>query len=184
MGSSFFIMALLKTLCIVSVLIYQATATKLQVSGTDLTYNGEKVFLNGVNIAWNDYGNDFGNGAYNGKLEQWVSDIGNDGFVTSCDNTGDFVNDFKKLLDHAQNEDVLVIPVLWNGAYLTNQEVINLIWDDNKLDSYISNCLDEFVKAVKDHPALGAWEVINEPGVSLPKMMLSPTPKTTTLMIV
>jgi len=187
MGSNCCSMAVLGPfiVCLLALFAGQAVATKLQVSGTELTYNGEAVFLNGVNIAWNDYGNDFGNGAYNGKLEQWVTEIGNaggnsiriwvhvegyhtpvfdnDGYVTSCDNTGDFVNDVKKLLDHAQTEDVLVIPVLWNGAYLTKQETINLIWDDSKLDSYITNCLDELVTAVKDHPALGAWEVINEP---------------------
>lgn len=47
-----------------------------QVSGTDLMYKGEKIFLNGVNLAWNNYGYDFGNGGYDGTLENWVQDIG------------------------------------------------------------------------------------------------------------
>ena len=54
-------------------------ATIPQVSGTDLMYNGQKVFLSGANAAWNDYGNDFGNGHYTGILETWMADIGASG---------------------------------------------------------------------------------------------------------
>lgn len=48
-------------------------------SGKDLTYNGQKVFLNGCNIAWHNYGYDFGNGGYDGTLEQWLREIGGSG---------------------------------------------------------------------------------------------------------
>ena len=50
-------------------------AILLQVSGTNLMYNGQKVFLSGANAAWNNYGNDFGNGQYSGILETWMSEI-------------------------------------------------------------------------------------------------------------
>lgn len=50
-----------------------------QVSGKDLTYNAVKVFLNGCNIAWNNYGYDFGNGGYDGTLEQWLREIAESG---------------------------------------------------------------------------------------------------------
>jgi len=36
-------------------------AQRLEVSGTKFTYNGSEVFLNGINQAWIDYANDFGN---------------------------------------------------------------------------------------------------------------------------
>lgn len=55
------------------------SAGRLTVSGRDFYYNGQKVFLSGVNIAWNSYGYDFGNGQYaaNSKstLESWLTRI-------------------------------------------------------------------------------------------------------------
>lgn len=69
------------------------------------------------------------------------------GFVTQCDQSGTFEADVKKLLDAAQAADVLVVLVLWNGAYLTNQAAVNLIWDDAKLDAYINNCLNVSLSA-------------------------------------
>ncbi|XP_066965191.1 mannan endo-1,4-beta-mannosidase-like [Macrobrachium rosenbergii] len=162
-----------------------AACGRLQVSGKDLTYNGEKVFLSGCNFAWNNYGYDFGNGKYDGTLEQWASEIGgaggnsvrawvhvegdntpiydSNGYVTKCDNTGDFENDVLKLLNAAQSHDVLVVLTLWNGAYLNNQNTINLIWDDSKLESYVQNCLKSLVEKIKGHPALAAIETVNEP---------------------
>ncbi|XP_071528681.1 LOW QUALITY PROTEIN: mannan endo-1,4-beta-mannosidase-like [Panulirus ornatus] len=162
-----------------------ATAYRLQVSGTDLKYKGEKVFLSGCNIAWNNYGYDFGNGGYDGKLESWVEEIkaggGNsirvwthvegystpsfdlDGYVTKCDVTGEFENDVLRLLDAAQKSNVLVTLVMWNGALLTNQLAIDLVWDDSKLSSYIENCLNSLMNKIKGHPALAAFEAVNEP---------------------
>nr|XP_053640001.1 mannan endo-1,4-beta-mannosidase-like [Cherax quadricarinatus] len=166
-------------------LLGSTTASRLSVSGTDLTYGGEKVFLNGVNIAWNSYGYDFGNGGYDGTLETWVGEIGNaggnsirvwvhvegfstpefddDGYVTDCDRTGQFEDDVLKLLNAAQQHNVLVNLVMWNGAYLTNQKAINLVWDDSKLDSYIQNCLNSLINTIKGHPALASFEAVNEP---------------------
>lgn len=63
------------------------SAGRLTTSGRDLLYNGQKVFLSGVNIAWNSYGYDFGNGQYaaNSKstLEAWLTQIANNGGNTA-----------------------------------------------------------------------------------------------------
>ena len=37
-----------------------------------------------------------------------------------------------------------------------------LITDTSKLQTYIDNALIPWVRAVKDHPALGGWDIINE----------------------
>jgi hypothetical protein len=37
-----------------------AQATRLTTSGDKFVYNGKYVFLNGMNQAWINYGNDFG----------------------------------------------------------------------------------------------------------------------------
>ncbi|KAL7637770.1 UNVERIFIED_CONTAM: hypothetical protein RMT77_011381 [Armadillidium vulgare] len=158
---------------------------RLATSGTTLTYNGEQVYLNGVNIAWNNYGYDFGNGQYDGTLDEWLTEIGtaggnavriwvhvegysspafgSDGTVTGCDSTGTFIDDVTRFLNTAQENNILVIFTLWNGAYVTNQNEVQLFLDDTKLESYIDNCFQEFASSVAGHPALGAWESINEP---------------------
>lgn len=47
-----------------TILKYVNSQKYLSVNGTNLYFNGEKVFLSGVNQAWYMYGNDFGNNAY------------------------------------------------------------------------------------------------------------------------
>ncbi|RXG61487.1 Mannan endo-1,4-beta-mannosidase [Armadillidium vulgare] len=165
--------------------VSSSLGARLATSGTTLTYNGEQVYLNGVNIAWNNYGYDFGNGQYDGTLDEWLNDIGtaggnavriwvhvegysspafgSDGTVTGCDSTGTFIDDVTRFLNTAQENNILVIFTLWNGAYVTNQNEVQLFLDDTKLESYIDNCFQEFASSVAGHPALGAWESINEP---------------------
>ncbi|KAF2355525.1 Glycoside hydrolase family 5 [Trinorchestia longiramus] len=161
------------------------SAAKLSVSGTDLIYNGQKVYLSGANAAWNNYGYDFGNGQYDGSLEGWMQEIksagGNsfrvwihvegyssphfdgNGYVDACDSTGDFINDMVTFLNAAEATDVLVTLTLWNGAVMSNQAYIDLVYDDSKLQSYLDNCLAALVQALAGHPALAAYETVNEP---------------------
>ena len=41
--------------------------------------------------------------------------------------------------------------------------VVNLYWDESKLQSYIDNFLVPVATGLKNHPALFAWEIVNEP---------------------
>ena len=63
------------------------------------------------------------------------------GFVTGPDRTGTMINDMKAFLDYAQTKNIVVIFALWNGAYLNNQNTINLMWDESKLQTYIDKAL-------------------------------------------
>jgi mannan endo-1,4-beta-mannosidase len=63
------------------------------------------------------------------------------GYVTGPDSTGTMISDMRSFLDFAQSKNILVIFVLWNGAYLRVQNTINLFWDEGKLQSYIDNAL-------------------------------------------
>ena len=50
--------------------------------GGNLLLNDEKIFQSGMNIAWNQYGGDFGNGNYEftgPQLEKYIRDISNAG---------------------------------------------------------------------------------------------------------
>ena len=54
----------------------------LAVENGEFRLNGEKIFQSGMNIAWNQYGADFGNGNYEytgPQLEKYIRDIANVG---------------------------------------------------------------------------------------------------------
>ena len=78
----------------------------------------------------------------------WVNVEGNNtpkwdqyGFVLAPDNTGTMISDLKAYLDAAKARNILVIFVLWNGAVMNNQKVVDLAWDDSKLQTYIDKAL-------------------------------------------
>jgi len=83
--------------------------------------------------------------------------------VTAPDRDGTLINDLNRFLDVARDNNVFVIPVLWNGALMRNQRYVDLTWDDAKLDSYINNALIPMVAALRERHALGSWEIMNEP---------------------
>ena len=67
------------------------------------------------------------------------------------------------MLDYAKTKNIFVIISLFDGANGDiSQRAIDLMWDDSKLQSYIDNCLKPMATALKNHPALLAWEIFNE----------------------
>ncbi|OXA64941.1 mannan endo-1,4-beta-mannosidase [Folsomia candida] len=165
-----------------------SNAEFLSVSGKDFYYGQSKVFLSGTNIAWNSYGYDFGNDNYANSgpiLEQWIREIalaggnilriwlhieGDDtplfdsqGNVTGTDRLGNLIRDLETFLDVSAQNNVFVIPVLWNGALMRNTNFVNLVLSDEKLQTYIDNALRPMVRQLASKPALAAWEVMNEP---------------------
>jgi len=159
----------------------------LSLSGRDFTYDGEKVYLSGTNTAWISYGYDFGNNAWADHGDQWVAELdrvaeagGNsvrvwvhvegdssphwdwDGFTLGTDEAGTLVQDLTAFLDECQARGIFMGLVLFNGALMRNQNTINLFWDESKLQRYIDNALIPMVEGLRDHPALGFWEVMNE----------------------
>ena len=85
------------------------------------------------------------------------------GYVIGADWAGTFINDLSKYLDVAYDNNILVIPVLWNGAIELGEPLRGLLTVESKLQSYIDNVLVPLVSAVKDKVALGGWEIVNEP---------------------
>lgn len=45
---------------------WSVKGVRLSIQGTHFTYSGHRVFLAGINKAWEHYAHDFGNGQYNG----------------------------------------------------------------------------------------------------------------------
>lgn len=82
------------------------------------------------------------------------------------------LNDLKAIFDLASTEKVRLMPVLWAHDLLRANEGASraflernkkLISDDMILNSYIETSLIPLVQAVDNHPALFAWEIMNEP---------------------
>lgn len=89
--------------------------------------------------------------------------FGSDGFVLGPDEAGTLINDLREFLDLCQANNIFVNLVLWNGALMRNGNYEALLYDNDKLQSYIDNALVPLVQGLKDHPALAAWEPMNEP---------------------
>lgn len=69
---------LLLLVCCIAINCYETVGEFLRIKENKFYYGDRHVFLSGVNIAWNNYGLDFGNGNYTNQgpqLEQWIRDI-------------------------------------------------------------------------------------------------------------
>ena len=120
-------------------------AAKLSVENGTMLWNRSRCFLSGVNLAWIHYGNDFGNNQPHGlycslrdalhntsragghTMRVWLHTEGDhtpqwdaNGFVVASDASKTLVSDLQRLLRAAQEFNVLILFVLWNGALLRN----------------------------------------------------------------
>jgi len=166
----------------------------LRVQNGRFYYGNNRVFLSGPNLAWYSYGYDFGNREYDRTgptLRRWIDgiaaaggnslriwlhiegdntpqfDLFGNGFVIAPDRDGTLINELSNFLDYAASRNVFVIPVLWNGALMRNINYKNLVLDQAKTESYINNALRPMVRALANKPALGSWEIMNEPEGSI-----------------
>merc|ERR1711892_929378 len=138
----------------------------LSVEGDKFMYGGEHVYLSGTNAAWVQYGSDFGDDAWEHHGDIWKEELakigsagGNsvrvwvhvegdvsplydgDGFVVGTDRAGTLISDLTSFLDECAKNNIFMGLVLFNGAVLTNQDTIDLIWDYSKLETYLAKAL-------------------------------------------
>jgi len=157
---------------------------------TLIPFNDQRIFASGSNIAWINFAGDIGPG--NTDLEKFetmfkeLNDNGGNamrfwlhtsGAKTPAWNGSDVtgpgvgtIEDLKAILDIAEKYDIGLLLTLWSFDMLRNSNGTTnvnrskaILTDSVKMQTYINNALIPMVTALKDHKAVLAWEVFNEP---------------------
>ncbi|WP_018341668.1 discoidin domain-containing protein [Cytophaga aurantiaca] len=152
--------------------------------------DGQEVFLSGMNVAWQDFANDVGDAPINeanwAKILDDVKAAGgntirwwlytnasrapkfNNGYVSGLGTQS--VNNIKKVLDLAQQRDMLVVLCLFSFDLLqTSQYMVNgdnnvrMLTTDAGIKACIDNCIVPTVTQIGQHPSIACWEIFNEP---------------------
>ena len=153
-----------------------------------LEHRGQKIFLSGMNLAWINFGHDLENfdeatfrraldeiaSAGGNALRWWLHTNGSqtptygpDGKVIGISRTA--IATMRRALDLAYEKGIGIIMCLWSFDMLQRQTGVNttankkLVEDKEYTKAYIENALVPIIRALKDHPAVYAWEVCNEP---------------------
>ncbi|MEX2633275.1 MAG: cellulase family glycosylhydrolase, partial [Balneolales bacterium] len=153
--------------------------------------DGNDLFLSGTNVAWVSFAHDIGPGttslsAFEDMFQALNANGGNtmrlwlhvdgsntpewDGMDVIGPGVG-AIDDLRDILDLAHNYDVSLMLCLWSFDMLSQnssqphipQRARGILTDQNKTDLYIQNALIPMVDALEGHPAIGSWEIFNEP---------------------
>ncbi len=150
------------------------------------------IFLSGGNLAWDQFANDFGPGATNfeyfdsvftafedaggNAMRLWVHingannpEIDSTGYCTGLEES--HISDMERVLNLAYNHNIVLVLSLWSFDMLNyrdyDEEVSErgelILTVEENIQAYIDNALIPMVEAFKDHPAVGSWEIFNEP---------------------
>lgn len=157
-----------------------------------IRYNNQSIFLNGSNVAWNNFANDIGpdSDIDIGKFKSIFADVKASGgncmriwlhttaahspvFNEKGEVTGPgegTISDLKALLVAAWENNVSLMLCLWsfdmlrmqNGELVTGRAKY-ILSNPEGTKTYVNNSLIPMVKALKGHPGILAWEIFNEP---------------------
>ncbi len=168
------------------------SSTNLSInSQSRIHYNNQDLFLSGANLAWVSFANDVGpnQADYNSfadamlpmhenggnALRWWLHTNGtsspafNDAGLVIGPGTG-AIEDIKNVLDLAWDREIGVKLCLWSFDMLraSNDTIVLkrnrlMLQDTIYTRAYINNALIPMIDSLKNHPAIIAWEIFNEP---------------------
>lgn len=183
---------MLKTNLIFVLLLYFSFYGSAQDKKDRIRFNNQDLFLNGANIAWNQFANDIGpdsetNLEHFRKIFAEVHDAGGNSMRIWLHTTGAHspvfnkagevtgpgngtIADVKAILDAAWENNVGLVLCLWsfdmlrmkNGDVVTGRAK-NILSNPEATKRYVTNSLIPMVKELKGHPGIIAWEIFNEP---------------------
>lgn len=152
--------------------------------------NGQETFFSGMNIAWNNFGNDVSDAAVNtshfNKLLDDVKASGgncvrwwlftnassapkfNNGLVSGLGSNS--INNIRTVLDLAKAKNMSIVLCLFSFDLLqTGQSGVNgynnkqMLTTDAGIKACIDKCIVPLVSAIGQHPSIQCWEIFNEP---------------------
>jgi len=146
----------------------------------------QAIFANGINLAWNNYGDDVINldedfftmvldslkNRGGNALRWWLHPNGRVNPLFNSDGTvreyhPNMINNVRTVLDLAYERGVTLSLCLWSFDILQDQGqdqqmMLEFFEDSVKTQSYIDNALNPLLEALGDHPAVLTWEILNE----------------------
>lgn len=177
--------------CALALLIVTALIGKSHAQPNRVTLqHGQEIFVSGINVAWDRFGDDVGSQPVNeewfttlldslqgvgGNAIRWwlftnaanAPEFGDDGLV--CGPGAATITNIKKVLDLAHQRDVVISLCLFSFDLFQNQQGVDhennrlMMTTDEGIRAMIDNALIPLVKAIGNHPAILCWEMFNEP---------------------
>jgi len=159
-------------------------------SSQRVEFANQDAFLSGANVAWVRFAADIGPGTTDlASFEAMFRDVQQNGgnsmrlwLHTSGANTPEWsgdrvigpgvgaIEDLRAILDLAEQHDVGLMLTLWSfdmvrasfGSTVVDRSY-GILTNQDRRNEYIQNALIPMVEALKDHKAILAWEIFNEP---------------------
>jgi len=140
---------------------------------------GKKYYLNGINVAWDQWTYDLTNydsdnfqamfsslAAAGGNPVRWWWFIDGENQLTFSGNrvgplAQSIFDNLDAAFDAAAAHGILIMPVLLSFD-IEGPGREFLVTDDDAIDAFVTNVVTPLVERYNDHPGLGLWEIMNE----------------------